>query len=202
MARATFAHAEFLTAARDVAAKSGPAAVTVASVTERLGAPSGSFYYRFASRDVLLAELWLATALAFQQGFVAAIKAGDGLAAALHAPIWVRANLDDACVFLLHHRNDFVQGDWPAPLAARVARQARRIDSCYRRFARDALGGVDAERQRIARFMLADIPKAAVTPHLQRREPPPAIIDEIITVSFRALMSRYGKGSERTDRYV
>jgi len=63
---------------------------------------SGSFYYRFPSRDVLLAELWLATALAFQQGFVAAIKAGDGLTAALHTPIWVRAHLDDARVFLLH----------------------------------------------------------------------------------------------------
>jgi AcrR family transcriptional regulator len=188
MARASFAHEAFLVAARDIAAKNGPAAVTVASVTERLGAPSGSFYYRFASRDVLLAELWLSTAMAFQEGFVAAIKAGDGLAAALHAPVWIRANLDDACVFLLHHRNDFVHGAWPPSLAARVARQGRRIDSCYQRFARDALGGVDAERLRIARFMLADIPKAAVSPHLQSREPPPAI------VSFRALLHRYGIG--------
>jgi len=40
---------------------------------------------------MLLAELWLATALAFQKGFVAAIKRGDGLAAALDTPTWVRA---------------------------------------------------------------------------------------------------------------
>jgi len=99
MVRASFEHAAFLTAARDIAAQNGPAAVTVSSVTERLGAPSGSFYYRFPSRDILLAELWLATALAFQQRFVAAIKAGDGLTAALHTPVWVRAHLDDACVF-------------------------------------------------------------------------------------------------------
>ena len=31
-----------------------PAAVTIDSVTQRLKAPKGSFYYRFASRDALL----------------------------------------------------------------------------------------------------------------------------------------------------
>src|SRR5258705_11251463 len=118
MVRASFEHAAFLTAARDIAARDGPAAVTVSSVTERLGAPSGSFYYRFPSRDGLLAELWLAPALAFQQGFVAAVKTGDGLTAPLHTPVWVRAHLGAPCVFLLHHRGDFVQGGWTAALPA------------------------------------------------------------------------------------
>src|SRR3977135_2537184 len=113
MVRPSFGHAAFLAAARDLAAENGPAAVTVSSVTERLGAPSGSFYYQFSSRDVLLAELWLATAVAFQQGFVAAIRAGDGLTAALHTPVWVRAHLDDARVFLLHHRVALVPGGRP-----------------------------------------------------------------------------------------
>src|SRR6266404_8324611 len=191
--RPAFGRAAFLTAARDLVAQNGPAAVTVSSVTERLGAPSGSFYYRFSSRDVLLAELWLATALAFQQGFVAAIKAGDGLTAALHTPIWVRAHLDDARVFLLHHRDDFVQGGWPAALSARVAQQARRVDACYKRFARDAFGGANAEMLRLARFVLADVPKAAVSPHLRRREPPPLIVDDMIRITYRAILSQYGK---------
>jgi AcrR family transcriptional regulator len=196
MVRPSFGHGAFLEAARDLAAQNGPAAVTVTSVTERLGAPTGSFYYRFASRDVLLAELWLATALAFQQGFVAAIKAGDGLTAALHTPVWVRAHFDDACVFLLHHRDDFVHGGWPAALTVRVAQQARRVDACYQRFARVALGGVDAERLRLARFVLADVPKAAVGPHLRRREPPPLIIDKMITITYRAILSKYGGGHD------
>ncbi len=193
MVRASFEHAAFLTAARDIAARNGPAAVTVSSVTERLGAPSGSFYYRFPSRDILLAELWLATALAFQQRFVAAIKAGDGLTAALHTPVWVRAHLDDACVFLLHHRDDFVQGAWPAALTARVAQQARRVDACYKRFARDVFGGANAEMLRLARFVLADVPKAAVSPHLRRREPPPLIVDDMIRITYGAVLNQYGK---------
>ena len=191
MARASFDYADFLTAARDLAAQGGPAAVTVLSVTERLRAPSGSFYYRFASRDLLLAELWLATALAFQNGFVAAIKRGEGVAAALHTPTWVRAHLDDARFFLLYHRDDFVQGAWPQALKSSVARQARRVDACYTRFARDTLGGVDAERLRVARFVLADAPKAAVEPHLRRGEPPPPIVDAMIEMAYRAIVTTY-----------
>src|SRR5712671_681136 len=191
MARASFEYADFLTAARDLAAQGGPAAVTVLSVTERLRAPSGSFYYRFASRDVLLAELWLATALAFQDGFVAAIQRGDGLAAALHTPSWVRAHLDDARLFLLHHRDDFVQGVWPLALKSNVARQARRVDACYKRFARDMLGGIDTERLRVARFVLADAPKAAVDPHLRRGEPPPPIVDAMVEATYRAIVKGY-----------
>jgi hypothetical protein len=110
----------------------------------------------------------------------------------------VRAHLDDARVFLLHHRDDFVQGGWPAGLKVRVAQQARRVDACYRRFARVALGGVDAERLRLARFVLADVPKAAVGPHLRRREPPPLIIDEMITITYQAILSQYGGVNRRT----
>src|SRR5258706_13076192 len=194
MVRPSFEHTAFLAAARDLAAQNGPAAVTVTSVTERLGAPTGSFYYRFASRDVLLAELWLATALAFQRGFVAAIKAGDGLTAALHTPVWVRAHLDDACVFLLHHRDDFVQGAWPAALTARVAQQARRVDACYKRFARDVFGGANAEMLRLARFVLADVPKAAVSPHLRRPEPPPLIVAEMFRITNGAVRNPNGNG--------
>jgi AcrR family transcriptional regulator len=196
MARVSFDHADFLTAARDLAAEGGPAAVTVLSVTERLRAPSGSFYYRFASRNALLAELWLATALAFQTDFVAAINRGDGLAAALHTPTWVRAHLDDARLFLLYHRDDFVQGDWPHALKAGVARQARQVDACYKRFARDSLRGVDPERLRVARFVLADAPKAAVGPHIRRGEAPPAIVDAMIEMTYRALVKRYRRASE------
>ena len=53
MPKRFFEDADFLAAARDLAAAGGPASVTVTSVSERLGAPVGSFYHRFASRDVL-----------------------------------------------------------------------------------------------------------------------------------------------------
>jgi AcrR family transcriptional regulator len=189
MARALFADADFLDAARALAAASGPAAVTVGSVTARLGAPTGSFYHRFPSRDVLLGRLWLATAQSFQKGFVAAIDRGDGLAAALHGPAWVRTHLDDARLFMLYHRNDFVHGEWPQSLKAGVAEQARRIDDCVARFARETFGSRGPEALRRARFVLADAPMAAVMPHLHAREPPPPIVDEIVREVYRAVVT-------------
>ena len=188
MGRAHFGHADFLDAARTLAIEHGPAAVTVGSVTQRLGAPIGSFYHRFASRDVLLAELWLTTVLAFQEGFVAAIEASDGLAAALHTPHWARLNLEAACFLLLHHRDDFVRGEWPDALKRRVAGQARQIKSCVKRFARERFNSTDSTQLRRASFVLLEVPLAAVRPHLRRAERPPAIVDELIRTTYAAIV--------------
>src|SRR5215471_1994887 len=111
MGRAVFDNAGFLGAARALACERGPGAVTVDSVTQRLKAPKGSFYHRFESRDALLGELWLSTILDFQEGFFAALGAGDGLRAALHMPAWAREHLDDARLLVLYNRHDFVQGE-------------------------------------------------------------------------------------------
>src|SRR5258707_4277695 len=197
MPKRLFEDADFLGAARDLAAAGGPASVTVSSVTGRVGAPVGSFYHRFASRDVLLANVWLDTAMAFQSGFVAAIKAGDGLAAALHTPIWVRSHLEDARAFLLYHRNDFAHGNWPQDLKDRVVRQGRRVDAAYKRFARDSFGGVGAYQLQLARFVLAEVPKAAVGPYLRQGVAPPAMVDEMIGTTYHAIVGKFGAARKR-----
>src|SRR4051812_19532276 len=193
MPKRLFEDADFLAAARDLAAAGGPASVTVTSVSERLGAPVGSFYHRFASRDLLLANVWLGTALAFQPGFVAAIKAGDGLAAALHTPVWVRSHLEDARTFLLYHRDDFAHGNWPKDLKDRVVRQGRRVDAAYKRFARDTFGGAGANELQLARFVLAEVPKAAVRPYLRQGVAPPITVDEMISTTYGAIVRKYGE---------
>ncbi len=196
MGRAVCDNAGFLAAARALACERGPSAVTIDSVTQRLKAPKGSFYYRFASRDALLGELWLATVLAYQEGFVAAIEAGDGLAAALHTPAWVRRNLDDARLLLLYSRHDFVQGDWPATLRRGVRDQAERFEACLKSFARRAFGRAGPAQLRRATFVLAEVPTAAVKTHLQRREPPPPLVDELIAKTYHAIV---GGGDATTD---
>ncbi len=162
--------------------------MTVDSVTARLKASKGSFYYRFASRDALLGELWLATVLSYQRGFAAAIDAGDGLAAALHTPAWARLHLDDARLLLLYSRHDFVQGDWPATLKRGVADQAQRFESCLECFARQAFGRAGPAELGRATFVLAEVPIAAVRGHLKRREPPPLLVDELIATTYRAIV--------------
>ena len=188
MGRALFDNAGFLAAARALACERGPKAVTVNSVTQRLKAPKGSFYYRFASRDALLGELWLETVLAYQEGFVAAIEAGDGLAAALHTPAWARLNLEDARLLLLYDRQDFVEGDWPSALKRGVGDQAKHFESCLKSFARSAFGRAGRSELRRARFVLAEVPISAVKTHLRQGEKPPPLVDELIATTYRAIV--------------
>jgi len=188
MGKPMFDHAGFIDAARVLANARGPAAVTVDSVAQHLKAPKGSFYHRFASRDALLGELWLQTVLAYQQGFLTAIEAGDGLAAALHIPRWSRAHLDDARLLLLYSRHDFVQGDFPAPLRRGVREQAERFEACLSRFARDAFGRAGPSQLKRATFVLAEVPIAAVKGYLERREAPPMLADELIERTYRAIV--------------
>jgi AcrR family transcriptional regulator len=188
MARPAFDHANFLDAALVLVAERGPLAVTVASVTERLKAPVGSFYHRFPSRDALLGELWLKTVLAFQHGIELALAAGDGLAAALHTPSWVREHLDEGCLLLLYHRDDFVHGDWPPKLQEEVAAHTQRARSSLENFARTAFGSAGPDELRRAQFVLAEVPVAAVRQHLRRREPPPPIVDDLIRATYLAIV--------------
>ena len=197
MGRPKFADGDFLDAALAIAAEAGPPAVTVGAITERLGAPVGSFYHRFASRDVLLGELWLRTVLDFQQGITAALDAGDGLGAVLHTPAWVRLHLDEARLLLLYHRDDFVQGGSPPSLRDGVAAQTERMETGFARFARLVFGRAGRDEIRRAQFLLAEMPVGAVRQHLQRREPPPPIVDELIRITYRAIVAEYSARRNR-----
>jgi len=188
MARPAFDHADFLDAALALVAEGGPSAATIAAVTERLRAPTGSFYHRFPSRDALLGELWLKTVLAFQEGVEAALAAGDGLAAALHTPIWVREHLDEGCLLLLYHRDDFVHGDWPQQLRQEVAAHTERARTSLEKFATSTFGCAGPDELRRAQFVLAEVPVSAVRQHLRRREPPPPIVDELIRATYLAIV--------------
>jgi AcrR family transcriptional regulator len=191
MGRAKFSQMDFLAAALAIAAAEGPTAVTVASITAQLKAPTGSFYHRFASRNVLLGALWLRTVLDFQAGVSAALDAGDGLRAALHTPAWARANLDKACLLLLYDREDFVQGEWPEELRERVTEMTLRMEAGSLRSARVIFGRDGPEEVRLARFLIAEVPVAAVRQHLVRREPPPPLVDRLIRTTYRAVVADY-----------
>jgi len=191
MGQAKFSQMDFLSAAQALAAAEGPAAVTIASISARLGAPTGSFYHRFASRNVVLGELWLRTVLDFREGISAALDAGDGLRAALHTPAWVRAHQDNARLLLMYDRRDFVQGEWPEELRERVAEMTQRMEAGSLRQARVIFGEDGPEEVRLAQFLISEVPVAAVRQHLVRREAPPPLVDRLIRTTYRAVVADY-----------
>jgi AcrR family transcriptional regulator len=199
MGRAKFREMDFLAAARAIASAEGPAAVTIASISARLKAPTGSFYHRFASRDALLGELWLQTVLDFQQGIGAALDAGDGLRAALHTPAWVRGHPDQARLLLLYDRRDFVQGEWPEKLRERVAEMTQRMETGSQRRARVIFGEGGREEVRLAQFLISEVPVAAVRQHLVRGEQPPLLVDRLIRTTYRAIVADYRARKRKND---
>jgi hypothetical protein len=144
----------------------------------------------------------LQTVLDFQKGTTAALDAGDGLRAALHTPAWAREHLDEARLLLLYHRDDFVQGEWQQSLRERVAAQSERVTRGFARAARLIFGCAGAEELRRAQFILAEVPVAAVRRHLERREPPPPIIDELIRITYRAVVDDYRARKQSGDANV
>lgn len=74
-----------LDVAADLTAAEGAAAVTMSAVAASAGAPSGSVYYRFPDRAMLLASLWLRTVERFQSGFSAALRTEPPQQAAVNA---------------------------------------------------------------------------------------------------------------------
>jgi AcrR family transcriptional regulator len=198
MGHAKFSEEDFFAAARAIAAGHGPAAVTVASISARLKSPTGSFYHRFASLEILLGELWLCAVLDFQSGMAAARDAGDALAAALHTPAWARNNLDQARLLLLYDRRDFVAGEWPKQLRERVAEMTKRMDAASPRWARMIFGKAGRKEVRLAQFLISELPVAVVRQHLVRGEKPPPLVDEIIRTTYAAIMADYQPRKSRT----
>lgn len=196
-----FSSESILEATAHLASERGPAATTIGAIARELGAPTGSIYHRFASRDALLAEVWLHTVEAFQAGFIAELADGDphevGLGAALFTPAWVRAHRVPARLLLLHHRDDFLPGGWPPEVADRAGRLATDMNRALRAFARSTFGSTGAAALRRGRFALIDVPGAAVGPHLRADENLPDIIEELVRAAYLAIVPRVGRRGPR-----
>jgi AcrR family transcriptional regulator len=186
--RARFSDSDLLQAAAEVAAQGGPAAATVGAIAKQAGAPTGSLYHRFPSRDVLLGTLWLDLVGRFQAGWIEALEQGDAEAAALHTPAWVRERPTEARLLLLHRREDFLAGDWPADLAERAAHVNDRAGAVLRAFTRAELGDDLPASVRRVRFALVQIPYAAVRPYVEARRPPPPDVDALVLTASQAVL--------------
>lgn len=193
---AKFSHQQIVEATARIAARDGPAKATIASIAQELQAPSGSIYHRFASRDLLLGEVWLRAAEDFQAGVGALLDAAEpwaaGLAAALYVPARVRAAPAEASILLLHRREDFMAGGWPEPLARRARQLRTRADQGLRDFARRLLGRTDADAIGALSYALAGAPLAAVLPFLRAGKSPPRMVDTLVRATYAAVLLQLG----------
>jgi AcrR family transcriptional regulator len=191
-----FTAAQILAATGRLIAANGPDGATIGAIARAVGAPTGSLYHRFASRDVLLGEVWLRAAAAFQAAYFERLAAAPphdaGLAAALYMAQRVREHPREARLLLLHRREDFVDRGWPPALRRRAEQLGRQVEGELQAFSRRLCGQDDARTVRIVTYAVLEAPLAAVRRHVAAKEHPPPHVDALIRVTFETVIRLLG----------
>ncbi|GAA4238322.1 TetR/AcrR family transcriptional regulator [Actinomadura meridiana] len=180
---AKFDRDQILDAALTVTSEAGPGAVTISAIANHLGAPSGSLYHRFASRDLLLATLWIRTVHRFQEGFATALDQNDPVTAALHTPRWCRHHLNEAKLLLLYRHQDLAT-TWPTVLAPDLETLNTRTTNALTSY---TSRNPNTTHEHLI-FATVDVPYGAVHRHLLKGNPPPPTVDDLITKTCQTVL--------------
>jgi AcrR family transcriptional regulator len=187
-----FDEERILAVAGRLMAARGPSGATIGAIARAVGAPTGSIYHRFDSRDVLLATVWLRAAAAFQDAVFERLAGPApreaGLAAALCMAERVREHPQEARLLLLRRRENFVDRGWPATFRRRAAQLARQIETELRAFSRRLCGREDAPTVRMVAYAVIEAPFAAIRRHVAAKESPPPYVDLLIRATYEAVM--------------
>jgi AcrR family transcriptional regulator len=187
-----FTDDQFLDAALALIVERGVAAATVSRIATSVGAPVGSVYHRFASRDVLMAELWLRTITRFQDGYLAALSCQDpdeaAGSAALHVVRWSRDHPVEAQLLHAFRPRDLAD-EWPAEAQNRLDTLNGRVDKAVKEHARLRYPGAGAAAEQVVRFAVADVPYAACRRYLAVGSAPPPVLDHLVQYAVRAVLA-------------
>lgn len=184
---------QILDSASELVRETGLAALSAAGVAARLGAPSGSIYHRFPSRDHLGASLWLRAVESFQDSLVAVLadEAEPAMTVRLLAQrilLWSRENLDDAAILLVHRSSDFLNDGWPPELRSRNESQRERTQRLVSDLC-EGLGATTDEARLRVRFATIDLPYAAARSSLSQGKAPPPELDAIVDDAVVAVLA-------------
>jgi AcrR family transcriptional regulator len=155
-----------LDAARDLVLAKGPRAASVAAIAAASGAPVGTLYSRFASRDGILAAVWTRSLERFQStALTAALAHDDPLerAAAL-----ARASVEFADTFpqdarlLIAVRRDDVLDAPDGALGLRIAEMNEPLRAEIRAIALALFGKTDARSLAAVTRAVVDLPISVV----------------------------------------
>ena len=184
--------ASILGAAATLVATRGPGAATMTAIGAAIGAPNGSIYHRFRSRDELLGRLWLTKAAFFQDRWEQALKGPEprqaGLDAALSLPRAAREDFEGARIMLLHRREDFLDEGWPPEMRAQADRLGQQVVRLLGNATKLLFGSNTAAARQVTTFAVLDLPFSAVRRSVGAGVPPPPQLDVLIAKAYAAII--------------
>jgi AcrR family transcriptional regulator len=180
-----------LDAARALVLEAGAGAATVGAIAGASGAPIGSIYHVFGSRDALLARLWIRAVERSQMRFLAALEhytdPRDGaVAAALSIYDFARDEPGDARLLVSLRREDLMQMPLPPDVAAELTELNRPVQDAIGALAHRLYGR--AARKQVDQTALAvfDLPYGALRRHLVSGHRPPTALRDPLARAVRA----------------
>lgn len=193
--RSTFDEAEIYAAVGAAFACKGDARIQ--EIVSETGVSIGSIYYRFGSREGLLASAWFDALNAFHAIFLAALETDSvnaGENAALATPRFCRAERYRAIILACCRKSEFISPDSPTALQKQIALANNKIQAAIKRFAKQ--NGYSLLSCRLG--MIA-FPLAAVRMYLPEN-PVPLVIDDYVRAAYRSAINLDSESDFTVDR--
>jgi AcrR family transcriptional regulator len=199
---ARFGEDVILDAALQVVAEHGLRAATTDAVADRMGGHAGSIYYRFPTKDHVLAALWIRCARIGQASLFEALVHRDldeALdAAVLHYPRWSRTNPAPARILAAYSREQLTRS-WPDDLATALQNVDNDLAAAMTEFTKRWYTDVTPARRRAMTFAVLDLPASAIRRYLLAGRTPPTSLDSSILAGARAALDAASRRPLRLD---
>ncbi|GBG40500.1 TetR/AcrR family transcriptional regulator [Mycobacterium montefiorense] len=188
-----------LDAARALVLEGGPRAASVAAIAKSSGAPAGTLYHRFGSRDGILTAAWLRALERFQSRAMAASETNTadtptetGVAMAVAAISFARELPADARLLLTIRPADLLDEEPDAQFQQTVAAMNAPLTERVGALARKLYGRKDARSVDAVARAVADLPYAVVRRHAHD-DAMPTWLEADVAASVRALLESFGE---------
>lgn len=195
-----------LDAACRIAVQHGPRAVSVAAIAASSGAPVGSLYHQFGSRDGIVAAAWLRALHRFQGAVLTAADArpedpvAAGTAMARAAVLFAGSHPADARLLLAVRRADLLDGA-DATLGLRLAELNAPVEAALGSVAQRLAGATDGPALDAVLRAVVDLPAGALRRHLRSEAALPGWLADEVAGDARLLLERL-RPPDRPDRRV
>jgi AcrR family transcriptional regulator len=166
-----------LDVARDLLLDEGAHGATIDAISTVSGAPTGSIYHRFGSRDALVTRLWMRAVRRSQAAFLDAVDARDPALAAVGGGLSIfdfcRAQPRDARLLVSFRYEDLVRAAPQGPLADELQELNRPVEAAVAGLARALHGRATPAAVGHVLLVVVDLPYGAVRRHLIAGVDPP-----------------------------
>jgi AcrR family transcriptional regulator len=166
-----------LDVARDLLLEEGAHGATIEAISAVSGAPTGSIYHRFGSRDELVTRLWMRAVRRSQAAFLDAVDVEDPALAAVNGGMSIfdfcRAQPRDARLLVSFRYEDLVRAAPQGPLADELRELNRPVEAAVAGLARALHGRATPAAVGHVLLVVFDLPYGAVRRHLIAGVDPP-----------------------------